>query len=128
MDLGTHRLCRRLSLGVLEAPSPSIFTVLSSFTEFNFSDLLARRVAPKHKDLKDALPVLSLLMRGLHTRNSQFVPKSTCVRTIVGRAAPCTGMHECARVRLIVVDRQRVRAVRVASSYKEKVVVGGREL
>lgn len=90
-------------LGVLEAPSPSIFTVLSSFTEFNFSDLLARRVAPKHKDLKDALPVLSLLMRGLHTSArgwdvllSQFVPKSTCVRTIVGRAlaVSCTGMHE----------------------------------
>ena len=90
-------------LGVLEAPSPSIFTVLSSFTEFNFSDLLARRVAPKHKDLKDALPVLSLLTRGLHTSArgwdvllSQFVPKSTCVRTIVGRAlaVSCTGMHE----------------------------------
>ena len=90
-------------LGVLEAPSPSIFTVLSSFTEFNFSDLLARRVVPKHKDLKDALPVLSLLMRGLHTSArgwdvllSQFVPKSTCVRTIVGRAlaVSCTGMHE----------------------------------
>ena len=32
------------------------------------------------------------------------------------------------RERHIVVDRQRVRAVRVASSYKEKVVVGGREL
>ena len=61
-------------LGVLEAPSPSIFTVLSSFTEFNFSDLLARRVAPKHKDLKDALPVLSLLMRGLSPREGGPAP------------------------------------------------------
>ena len=89
--------------GVLEPPSPSIFSVLNSFTEYNFGDLLARRVAPKDKSISKALPLLVLLIKAMNTSArgweqvlEQLVPKSTCLRTIVGRAlaVSCSGLHE----------------------------------
>jgi len=94
-------------LGVLDAPSPSIFTVVNSFSEYDFSDLLAHRgaMAMKAPVVKDALPVLTLLLRAMHTSPrgwqallTELVPKSTCARTVVGRALVvcCTGMHETA--------------------------------
>ena len=90
--------------GLLEPPSPSIFSVLNSFTEYNFADLLARRVVLKDKSIAKALPLLTLLIkamntsaRGWETLLEQIVPKSTCLRTIVGRAlaVSCSGLHEC---------------------------------
>ena len=90
--------------GLLEPPSPSIFSVLNSFTEYNFADLLARRVVLKDKSIAKALPLLTLLIkamntsaRGWETLLEQTVPKSTCLRTIVGRAlaVSCSGLHEC---------------------------------
>ena len=89
--------------GVLEPPSPSIFSVLNSFTEYNFGDLLARRVDVKDKNISKALPLLVLLIKAMNTSArgweqvlEQLVPKSTCLRTIVGRAlaVSCSGLHE----------------------------------
>ena len=89
--------------GILEAPSPSIFSVLSSYTEYNFSDLLARRTRAKNKDIKAALPMLNMLIKAMSTSargweaTFESVAKSTCLRTIVGRAlvVSCTGLHPC---------------------------------
>ena len=89
--------------GILEAPSPTIFTVPSSFTEYNFADLLTHRTAPKDKSIKAALPLLTLLMRALNTSTrgwdtlfSSVVSKSTALRAIVGRALliSAAGLHE----------------------------------
>lgn len=89
--------------GVLDAPSPNIFSVLSSYTEYNFSDLLARRTRAKNKDIKAALPMLNMLIKAMSTSargweaTFESVAKSTCLRTIVGRAliVSCTGLHPC---------------------------------
>ena len=89
--------------GVLEAPTPSIFSVPNSFVELNFSDLFARRQALKDKNMKGALPLLSLFLRALNTSArgwegllESLVPKSTCMRSLIGQAltVSLTGMHE----------------------------------
>lgn len=111
--------------GVLEAPPPSIFSVLNAYTEYNFSDLFARRVQPKNKDIKAAVPMLNMLIkamstsaRGWESTFEQDVAKSTCLRNIVGRAliVSCTGLHQCVNPALRAPWRPRhTVAKRVAS-------------
>jgi hypothetical protein len=112
-----------MNIGIETPHAPCIFSVPSSATEFDWSDVFSRRSLPRQTGNKLTQPLLNLFMRctnpGCRGWNSLLqgaLEDSVSIRMIVGTSATIamSGMHECIHPATRPVWSRRVKIFQLA--------------